>query len=144
MLEAVLSRLNNWFDRDNLGRFYHVESGALSIKDGALLGVDAWLKEGQYYRILGSVFNDGLHKQGDDLADEDFNGCAYALAVPKEVIALSERISEWQKENASAVQNPYTSESFGGYSYTLKSGNNGAALTWKDAFENELRRWRKL
>ena len=31
MLEAVLGKLNNWFDRDVNGRFLHVESGELSV-----------------------------------------------------------------------------------------------------------------
>ena len=51
-------------------------------------------------------------------ADERFEGAVWALAVPPAVIALAGEITEWQEKNGEAVLSPYTSESFGGYSYT--------------------------
>lgn len=146
MLEAVLGKLNNWFDRDADGRFLHVESGELSVEHGSLVGADGWLQDGQYFRILGSVFNDGLHRHPAlDLRDEVFEGCAYALAVPAEVVDLAERIEEWDEKNGDAARGPYQSESFGGYSYSLKDGGSSPASGgWERAFAPELRRWRKL
>ena len=147
MLEAVLGKLNNWFDRDVNGRFLHVESGELSVEGGSLVGAGEWLQDGQYFRILGSVFNDGLHQHpAIDLRDEVFEGCAYALAVPAEVVGLAERIGEWEAKNGEAARGSYQSESFGGYSYSLKDGGGGSASTggWERAFAAELRRWRKL
>lgn len=148
MLEAVLGKLNNWFDRDANGRFLHVESGELSVEGGSLVGAGEWLQDGQYFRILGSVFNDGLHQHPAlDLRDEVFEGCAYALAVPAEVVDLAERIEEWDEKNGDAARGPYQSESFGGYSYSLRDGGGGSSPAsggWERAFAPELRRWRKL
>lgn len=148
MLAAVLGKLHNWFDRDADGRFLHVESGELSVEGGSLVGADGWLQEGQYFRILGSVFNDGLHRHPAlDLRDEVFEGCAYALAVPAEVVDLAERIAEWDEKNGDAARGPYQSESFGGYSYSLRDdggGSSPASGGWERAFAPELRRWRKL
>lgn len=147
MLEAVLRSLNNWFDRDGSGRFFHVESGELSVKGGSLLGAGEWLADGQWYRILGSRHNDGLHRHpAADLLDEEFEGCAYELRIPPAVVELAERVAAWEEANGDASRGVYASESFGGYSYSLKgdgaadSGSQG----WKRAFADELRGWRKL
>ena len=111
-----------------------------------------------FYRtvsIVGSVFNDGVHqKPADDLVDESFEGAIWAMAVPPTVIALSEEIDEWRDKYDgvdSVNMGPYSSESFGGYSYSRSSGNgsgygnrgNGAP-TWQSMFVNELNRWRKI
>lgn len=147
MLEAVLMSLNNWFDRDGLGRFHHIERGELSVEGGSLLGAGGWLKPGQWFRIEGSAFNDGLHRHpAADLADETFEGAAYALHVPPAVVELSERVAAWEEANGEASRGVYASESFGGYSYSLKgetAASSGSA-SWKTAFADELRGWRKL
>ena len=58
MLEQVLSYLHNWFP---VG-VYH---GEYAVKDGAL---DLpFLQDGQYFRVMGSVWSDGLHRWGPDL-----------------------------------------------------------------------------
>ena len=143
MLAALLGRLNNWFDRNPAtGRFHHVESGELRIEGGALAGAGEWLAEGQWFRILGSRFNDGIHQHpAHDLKDEVFEGCAYALAVPDEVVALAERIAAWEEANGDAARGPFQSESFGGYSYSL---GDGERVGWEKAFAPELRRWKRL
>ena len=92
--------------------------------------------------------NDGLHRHpATDLADEEFDGCAYALAVPAEVVSLSERIADWEKANGDASRGPYQSESFDGYSYSLADGDGSSQTAsggWRRAFAGELRAWRKL
>ena len=103
--------------------------------------------DGQYFRIVGSVFNDGLHQYPcTNLVDECFTGEVYSLAIPSAVIELAERIEEWESANGQAARTPYASESFGGYSYALKSQTSGAetSTSWQGAFANELRAWRKL
>ena len=52
MLEAVLTHLRNWFP-------VRCDAGTFTIASG-IPDVD-FLKPGQYYRIRGSVFSDGLH-----------------------------------------------------------------------------------
>ena len=140
MLESVLLHLKNWFLVPN-----GVHEGTFLISKKTL---DLpFLQNGQYYRICGSVFNDGLHKYGDltdILQDETFTGTIWALAVPKAVIELSERIEEWQAKNGEASQGPYSSESFGGYSYTKATDSaTGGAVTWETAFRKELNIYRK-
>lgn len=137
-LEKVLKHCNNWFALPGgiHADIYSIEGGALALP---------FLLNGQYFRVRGSVLNDGLHQKNVDvLADEVFNGEIWALAVPKAVQKLAEDIETWEADNAKTLASPYKSESFGGYSYTKAEGKNGAVLTWKDAFRGELKQWRKI
>lgn len=137
MLEEVLASIHNWFEQDML-------IGELTVMDGELTLPHQFLQKGQYYRIVGSVFNDGLHQwPSDDLTDEVFDGEVWALAVPKAVQDLATEIQDWCTKYGDAV-GPYTSESFGGYSYTRGTSSDGTAAGWQDAFRKRLNRWRKL
>lgn len=133
MLEAVLTHLNNWFCREVYAGAFTVTSGTLALPD---------LADGQYFRIVGSVFNDGLHQSpAAGLTDETFTGAVWALAVPKSVVTLAEEIKAWAAKNQLGA---YTSESFGGYSYTRATNAKGAAVGWQDAFAAQLAPYRKL
>lgn len=139
MLEAVLTHLKNWFvvPRGVHAGIYTIENGSMEVP---------FLQNGQYYRICGSVFNDGLHKYGDadKLHDETFNGTVWALAIPKSIVDLSAKIEEWQTKNGDAVASPYSSESFGGYSYTKATDSaTGATATWETVFRSQLNPYRK-
>lgn len=139
MLEQVLRHLNNWFLVDIHEGTFTVENGSIALP---------FLQTNQYFRVCGSVFNDGLHQYpAIDLTDETFTGTVWALAVPKAVVTLSEDIAAWEEKNGEAVLSPYTSESFGGYSYTKASGgkaDTSAVTGWQDAFRGRLNDWRKL
>lgn len=139
MLTEVLRLLRNWFERDKV-------FGTFSVVGGVLTGTEVNIQPNQYYRIIGSVFNDGVHKQGETLTDEEsFNGAVWLLAIPKEVVDLADEITQWIAANGSALNSPYQSESFGGYSYSLKSGGaSGGAVTWQSQFANRLNAWRKI
>ena len=139
MLEQVLMNIRNWFTVD--GGIY---SGTFTIKDGGI--TLPFLANGQYFRICGSVFNDGLHQYPeDDLTDETFNGTIWALAIPKAVIELADEIQKWQEKNGEASVSPYSSESFGGYSYSKATdAETGGAVTWQSAFKKQLSAWRKI
>ena len=136
MLESVLTHLKNWFAVEVRESTYKIDNGSLELP---------FLQNGQYYRICGSVFNDGLHKYGDDdLQNETFSGTVWALAIPKSVVELSAKIEEWQQKNGDAVASPYSSESFGGYSYTKATDSaTGAQATWETVFRSDLNPWRK-
>ena len=138
MLETVLNHLHNWFavkGAERAGTF-NIVSGALELP---------FLLRGQYYRIEGSVFNDGLHQYGDAddaLEDEAFDGRIVPLAVPKAVIELAKRIKEYCEKHPETDK---VSESFGGYSYSRGTGANGeAAGGWQAAFRQELNAWKKV
>lgn len=144
MLGSLLKELNNWFDVER-------HFGTFTIQDGSLTDA-VGLQEGQYFRIVGSIFNDGIYQHpADGLTDEVFEGAIWAMAIPAEVIALSDRIDDWQKKyggNDSVNMSPYTSESFGGYSYSKAgggtAGDGSKAGTWQGAFANELKKYRKV
>lgn len=138
MLENVLRHLNNWF-------LVEIHEGTFTVENGSI--ALPFLQTNQYFRICGSVFNDGLHLYpAVDLTAETFTGTVWALAVPKAVVSLAEDIAAWEEKNGEAVASPYQSESFGGYSYTKRSaGNDSGALNgWQDAFKSRLNDWRKL
>ncbi len=141
MLETVLTHLKNWFvvPRGVHEGIYTIENGVLNLP---------FLQNGQYYRICGSVFNDGLHKYDDvedKLQNETFTGTIWALAIPKAVVELTEKIEEWQSKNGDAVASPYSSESFGGYSYTKATDSvSGAAATWETVFRTQLNPYRQI
>lgn len=142
MLTELCAELKNYFLRD---RDADIHYGEYTISGGS---IDLpFLLDGQYFRIVGSVLNDGVYQYpASDLTDEMFSGAVWAMAVPPAVIALSAEIDGWNTANADALASPYTSESFGGYSYSLKSGssNGGASLTWRDQFASRLAKWRRL
>ena len=139
MLEQVLMNIRRWFTVEG-----GIHSGTFTIKDGGI--TLPFLADGQYFRICGSVFNDGLHQYNVlDLTDETFNGTIWALAIPKAVIELADEISKWQEKNADALSSPYSSESFGGYSYSKATdAETGGAVTWQSAFKQQLSAWRKI
>lgn len=136
MLETVLQNLNNWFlvpDGVHAGEFT-VQGGQITLPA---------LQTGQYFRVVGSVFNDGLHQYPvADLTDETFTGSVWALAVPKAVIELAEEIDAWQTKNGDP--GPFTSESFGGYSYSKATNASGMAVGWQDVFKSRLNDWRRI
>lgn len=150
MLTDLCQELKNWFEKEKYIGTFTIEGGQLTDS--------SFLQDGQYFRVIGSVFNDGVHKfdpnnaEREDLHDEVFEGAVWAMAVPPTVIALSDKIAAWQAEYGSvnsAAMSPYQSESFGGYSYSKGggsgSGSGGSSVpTWKSVFADELNRYRKI
>ena len=139
MLEQVLMHLKNWFLVPG-----GIHEGTYTIEDGGI--TLPFLANGQYFRICGSVFNDGLHQYPTgDLKTETFDGAVWAMAVPQAVIDLAVEIEEWQKKNGDASVSPYQSESFGGYQYSKATDSaSGGAVTWQSAFRSRMNAWRKL
>ena len=141
ILSELCQELKNWFcdiEKDVQSGTFTIESGVLPL---------SFLQEGQYYRIVGSVFNDGVHKYGDSevLHDETFTGTVWAMRIPPSVVALADEIDAWIQKNGDVIQSPYQSESWGGYSYSLKSSaSESGTLSWKSVFAGRMNRWRKL
>jgi len=145
MLTELCAVLRNYFLRD-YSKDIHV--GTFVISGGSVEPL-SFLQNGQYYRIVNSVFNDGVHKYGDDsdvLVDETFEGAVWAMTVPPAVIALSSEIDTWKETNAETLGSPYQSESFGGYSYSLKVSGRDAdtgKYGWQDHFADKLALYRR-
>ena len=145
MLTEICAEIRNYFIRG----YKDIHAGTFMISEGAIEPL-SFLQNGQYYRIVGSVFNDGVHKYGDNkdvLTGETFTGEVWAMAVPPAVIALSAEIDDWVEENKDILSSPYQSESFGGYSYT-KGGSyandSKSAYGWKDQFASKLSPYRRI
>ena len=136
MLEKMCAECRNYFIKD-------IHFGTFKIEGGAIEPLD-FLQEGQYFRIVDSVLNDGVYKYpATELKDETFYGAIWAMSVPPSFIALASDIEEYNKSDAGKAS-PYISENFGGYGYTKAVGSNGKVLTWKSVFADDLNRYRKL
>ena len=136
MLDEICAHIRNYF-------IEAVYNGEYEIKNGSIVPLD-FIKEGQYFRIVGSALNDGVYQYpATDLADETFSGAVWAMAIPPAFIALANEIKEYE-ESDKAKPTPYISESFDSYSYTKSAGKNGAPLRWQQVFSAMLSRWRKL
>lgn len=136
MINDVCKELNNWFTTKEDQAF-----GRFKVENGALVP-DPEMQPGQYYRIIGSVFNDGVHRQGDELQSEaEFSGAIWKMRIPKEVVDLTEEIARFEEK--AGEPSAYVSESFAGYSYT-KATKDGAPAGWQDVFRSKLNKWRKI
>lgn len=147
-LERVLSHIHNWFVRESW------TVGGCEIESGELpASVTSKMLDGQWFRIEGSYMNDGLHQNpASDLTDETFDGRISLLAIPKALIEVVDEISDWIDDTAQADREarrgPFQSESFGGYTYSLKADSrsnsaSGGLSGWQAAFRSDLNPWRK-
>ena len=140
MIEQICAFIHNFFS----GNRY---SGTFTIKNG-MLAIDG-LIDGQYFRICGSRLNDGVYKYGiDALTDETFNGVVWDMRPPKSFVDLVGEIEVWNEKYADVMNSPYSSESFGGYSYSKAQGyanaGGGMLSSWQTVFGTRLNQWRKL
>ena len=138
MLTELCAELRNYFEVPN-GRHF----GKFTISGGSIAPLD-FLQEGQYFRIVGSIFNDGVYQYpAASLMDEVFEGAVWAMALPPSIIALSAEIKEYNE--TAGKPSAFTSESYpNGYSYTRATDANGVPLNWQKAFASRLSKWRKL
>ena len=152
ILTEICQHLRNWFDRNQKkyqGKI-EISNGEISVADSSFV-----LQDGQYYRIIGSLFNDGVHcYHSDTLTDEnEFDGAVWSMAIPPAVVELAADIEAWQTKYGNVDSNsmsPFNSESFGGYSYSKSSGGGSSNSsgsgnnTWQGVFAKRLNAWRKI
>ena len=143
-LTEVCANIKNYFLRDIYQGTFTLSSGTVPLDS---------LLPGQYFRIVGSVLNDGVFQNtAADLANlrtETFTGEIWSMAVPRDFEELCEQITAWRTKNEaldSANMSPFSSESFGGYSYSKgSSGSSGAnGATWEDQFRQRLNTYRRI
>lgn len=137
-MTEVCGYLNNYFWESKIQSTFTISDGTLEIPA---------LKQGQYFRIIGSTFNDGVHKYpiatSKKLTDETFKGEIWAMAVPQAVTALTSEIEAWNEMYGgvgSEAMSPFNSESFSGYSYS----KGGSTAGWQDVYAGRLAPYRKL
>ena len=136
-MNDLCDNLRNYFVREKHTGSFVIENGSISLP---------FLVQNQYFRIVGSVLNDGVYQYPcTTLTDEPFQGEVWAMAVPPAVIALLADINEWNTKYGEATQSPYQSESFAGYSYSKSTDKeSGNAVSWQSVFRSELSKWRKI
>lgn len=133
-LTELCAEIRNYFETDKKFGIFTINGGTLAPSD--------FLQEGQFFRIVGSTFNDGVYQfPAADLIDETFDGAVWAMAVPPNVVALAAEIEAFNDKNTASN---YVSESFGGYSYSKATDENGAPMTWQKVFKAELDKRRKI
>lgn len=147
LIEQVLAHIHNWFVYDDIP----VSDCAIS---GGVLPASVSVPDGAWYRIQGSLFNDGLHQHpATDLADETFDGTVTVCAIPRALLDVIQEIDDWltltRTARQTALASPYQSESFDGYSYSVRSdlaGNSasGGLSGWQAEFASRLNPFRKI
>lgn len=151
MLTEVCNFIHNYFEIARQTGKFTIENGVIDLSD--------LLYYGQRFKIVGSHLNDGIYTYREnqiynddnteavELTDEVFTGAVYAMSVPRDVWQLVFDIQAWINKNKTVLDSPYTSESFGGYSYTKATGsgaNAGGVLGWQDVFRSRLNAYRKI
>lgn len=115
-LYELCSRINNFFIREIIFDCFEIKNGKISLNNKVV--------ENQYFRIIGSVFNDGVYQNTADLelTDEKFDGAVWSMAVPSSVIDLAaqEFLLTRKLEEISNKYSGYSSEGYpNGYSYSV-------------------------
>ena len=152
MIDELCQELNNWFDEDPKDGSKRHYFGEFTIQNGELDLSEIGIQTDQYFRIVGSVFNDGVYQYPvSGLANETFNGAIWTMSIPSRFIALASEIDAWQAKYGgidSTAMSPYTSESFGGYSYSKSAGGGSSdgsgQVSWQGVFRSRLNQWRKI
>lgn len=145
MLSELCQELRNWFDKGqpHLNKTFGISNGKITTDDFTDV-----IQINQYFRIVGSVFNDGVYKYTNtlQLTDETFEGSIWLMAIPKAVLDLDKEIDDWITNYGEVAKSPFSSESFGGYSYSKSSsGSSGdSGVSWQSAFASKLNLWRKI
>lgn len=147
MLTELCAFLHNYFLADNRNPDKYIHHGTFTVTEGQMQALP-FLVPGQYFRVIGSVFNDGVWQYQPDgespaMADETFDGTIWAMSVPPDVLGIVEDIKAWNAANATALNSPYQSEAWGGYSYSKASGggvggSGSGAYGWQDQFALRL------
>jgi len=146
-LTEVCAYIKNYF----LNGDKAVNSGTFTIISGTA-PLDTLLPD-QYFRIVGSVLNDGVWQNNakdlENLRAEEFNGEIWSMSVPRDFESLCDDISAWRQVNEAATSpnmSPFQSESFGGYSYSKggSSANGSSAATWQAQFSGRLNTYRRI
>lgn len=146
MLTEICGSIKNYFAKDE-----DKYIGEFSIVNGRI--VPEIELPTDYFRIVGSRKNDGVHcltDEGDTLIDEGkFKGAVWIMSPPKAFLDLAAEIEAWQAKNGGAegeAMSPFNSESFGGYSYSKSGGGTGtgAVTGWQAAYASRLNMWRKI
>jgi len=139
-LPELLDVLNNYFDDESI-------AGDFTISGGAFINLPTTIMADQWYKIDGSVFNDGIYQKGKEttLKDETFAGYVSAMRVPPAIDKLLADINAWiTAKGDDQGMTGVVSESFDGYSYTKATNEKGMPATWREVFSKQIVRYKKI
>lgn len=126
----------------------HIFHGTYTIRDKVLS--TNFVKNNQYFRITGSAFNNGVFCNNPDdlkrLRDETFTGAIWVMAVPEDFIELCDEAERFKAKIAEISGNfeGYTSESWGGYTYTLPTSAPAFIQEWQCHIKQGMNMYRRL
>lgn len=140
ILTEICQYLRNWFPKKAWIDDFVISNVNITGTPGS----DLELVDGAYYRIKGSLFNDGLFKFPTELKDETFSGAVWLCAIPEAVVQLAQEIENWQTTYGKQAASPFQSESFTNYSYSKGSGGSSGDTSWQTVFASRLAPWRKI
>ena len=160
MMTSLCREVRNYFvrsDSDKISGVFSVREGGIALSaDAAGASQDDFrIADGQFFRIVGSLYNDGVWQNSEammtNLREEEFTGQVWLMAPPKDFLDLAEEIAVWIARFGDAALSPYASESFGGYSYTLRgtsrrneSARDNEDASWQTAFRRRLAAYRRI
>lgn len=138
MTGAVMAQIRNYFEGDPVEGMIHIDNeGMLHLPEN--------LQACLYVAIRGSSMHDGVWRvsgdhifvdgQTPELPAERFVGTVWPLHPPQAFINLCNEVAEFATEQGLS---PVVSESFGGYSHTLATGQSGP-LTWQERYASRMR-----
>jgi hypothetical protein len=109
------------------------------VSDGKVFCNDSEIEmqEGQHFALVRTHYVYGTYAYGDEIEDSEFDGAVWLMDVPKDVMDVAEKMTEWESANGgvdSPAMSPYQSESFGGYSYS--KGSSGKGKVGSSVFDN--------
>ena len=89
-MEEIFAYCCNYFEYTRAFKTFKIENGS----------IDFSIPTGTYYRIVGSLHNDGVYIRGQEqLTDEEFYGGVWLMAVPNDFINLMADIAAWKTAN---------------------------------------------
>lgn len=147
MISEVCAHIHNYFEKNPATGQRMVYPGTYTIENGSI--ELPFLASGQYFRVIGSRFSDGVHQYPTtDLRDETFDGVIWEMRPPQDFLDIVQEIQDWMDKYGEALRNPYQSERvIGVYEYTKMTTGKVTGdyiATWQNAYKSRLNEWRKL
>ena len=147
MIDQVCAHIHNYFNVDDMTGRDMAYQGTYTVENGTI--TLPFLVEGQYFRVMGSRFNNGVHQYPDeDMTDETFDGVIWEMRPPNTFLQVVTEIEDWMDKYGEVMRNPYQSEDvINVYRYTKMTQGKVTGdfiATWQAAYKDQLNEWRKL
>lgn len=139
-LTSMCRIVNNYFVKEKVSGMFELIPNVAPIS----------LIENQYFRIVGSIMNDGVYQNNAEslatLTAEEFQGEIWSMAVPRDFLALCEEIEAFNTKmnEIASKDNGFTSENFDGYSYSKASSLSPALQQEWSNINSRLNNYRRI